>query len=174
MSQREALNRFEWLVVWFAASALWTVAVAWIAFQVQQEGIAPAVLFPLAVGAALAAGGLAILHWTRAAGRGSALAAAVVWGLLVVVGQDYIGHRHHLRSFDDAVASHDSPLAAAMAQEDGLRPTFAEYLAGRVRARPVWWGLDVLLTGAGAVLVTALGARRLDSMTRMATGIAES
>ena len=44
-------HRIDRVAASLAGTALWTVAVAWVAFQVQQEGIAPAVLFPLLLGA---------------------------------------------------------------------------------------------------------------------------
>jgi hypothetical protein len=155
----------ETYVLWFLASLGLCYAVAWMAFQLQQEQIAPAVLFPLLVGAALGAGGSAIRHFTRAPNRRIALVGAVVWGLLVVVGQDYIGHRHRVRQYDDELGRHDPLSSAALSAPDPLRPRFAEYLAGVVRRQPVWWSLEVALTSGAALLVTAWGASN-DRSTR--------
>jgi hypothetical protein len=160
MSQVIQLNHIERLGIWLAASALWAATLAWLAFQIQQDGVAPAVLFPLVVGGALGAGNLGIVRFTRAPAGRTALVGAVAWGLLVVVGQDYIGHRYHLREYEVALARHDPSLAEALAQEHQLRPTFAHYLAGRVSARPAWWAVDLLCTAGAAALVTALGARK--------------
>lgn len=151
------MNTTERLLAWLALSALAALAVAWVAFQLQQEGIAPAVVFPVAVGAGLGGLSLAIWRYTRAPPRRVAIAGAVVWGLLAVVAQDYIGHRHFSRRFDQELAR-QHPLAAAM-HDDTLRPSFPRYLVDRVGQRPVWWTIEALLTGGAAAVVVALGAR---------------
>jgi hypothetical protein len=160
MSEPPAPNNTESYCLWLAANALATAAVAGLAFAVQQEGIAPAVLFPLCVGAALGGAEVAISRLTRVPGVRIALAATVVWGLLVVVGQDYIGHRRRLRMYDDARAAQDPRVALAMAQEPQMRPTFTAYLVGRVRAQPVWWSLDGGLTSGACACVVALAAKK--------------
>ncbi len=152
-------------MLWILASLALSWAVAWIAFQLQQEQVAPAVLFPLLVGAVLGAGGLAIRHFTRAPRRRIALVAAVVWGLLVVVGQDYIGHRHRLRQYDAELGRHAPLSGVAVGESDPTRPRFAEYLAGVVGRQPVWWSLEVALTSGAALLVTAWGASNDRSTT---------
>lgn len=151
-------NRADRFLFWLAANAAWSAATAWVAFQVQQEEIAPAVLFPLLVGAALGAGGWAIQRFTRVPGVRVAICGAAVWGLLVASGQDYIGYRHHVRLYDDALGRQAPAYAAPLAHDSQMRPRFDEFLAGRVRAHPVWWSLEVLLTSGAAALVTALGA----------------
>ncbi len=160
MPEPAAPNNAERYCLWLAANALATAAVSGLAFAVQQEGIAPAVLFPLCVGAALGGTEVAICRLTRVPGVRVALAAAVVWGLLVVVGQDYIGHRCRIRTFDDARDAQDPRVALAMAQEPQMRPAFTAYLAGRVRAQPVWWSLDGGLTSGACACVVALAARK--------------
>jgi hypothetical protein len=145
-------------VIWFAANGLLTAAEAWVAFQIQQEGIAPAVLFPLLVGTVLGTGGLAVLRFTRVPGVRVAICGAAIWGLLVVIGQDYIGHRHHLRLYDDTLGRQQSSLAALVAHDPQMRPGFGDYLAGKMRMHPVWWSLDLVLTSGATALVTALGA----------------
>ncbi len=122
---------------------------AWIAFQIQQEAIAPAVLFPLAAGAALGALLVAAHRYTARPRRRTAIFLAIVWGLLLVVAQDYIGHRYRLRQFDaEVVAAH--PLAAALVHQSDVRPTFARHVSDRFRARPGWWTLDLVLTASAA------------------------
>jgi hypothetical protein len=165
MSEPAALGNIERFVLWLVAHALVTAAVAWVAFQIQQEQIAPAVLFPLVVGAALGASGVAIRHFTRAPSRRIALVGAIVWGLLVVVGQDYIGHRHRLRQYDDALGRNGPLSSMAVGPQDPMRPRFAEYLAGVMRRRPVWWSLEVALTSGAALLVTAWGTTKDRSTT---------
>jgi len=153
-------NRVERFAAWLVASALATAAVSWIAFQIQQEGLAPAVLFPLSVGAALGVILSAILRITLVPGRRATVLAAIIWGLLAVVGQDYIGHRRHLRDYDGELERH-GPMVAAVLDPDGQRrPTFVRYLSGRVRAQPTWWCLEVLLTAGAAAAVTAWDAGR--------------
>ena len=153
-------NRFGRYAAWFIASALATAAISWTAFQIQQEGLAPAVLFPLSVGAALGVVLSAISRHALVPGRRAAVAAAIFWGLLAVVGQDYIGHRRHLRAYDVELERHGSLVAAAVDADERLRPTFSQYLSGRVRSRPVWWCLEVLLTAGSAAAVTACDAGR--------------
>jgi hypothetical protein len=137
----------SWLA-WPAGTAVAIVATAWLGYHLQQDGIAPAGLFPLAIGGAL---GL-VLGWlfrAVAAIRPSvALATTACGGLLVVVGQDYIGHWHHARAYDRELAA--QPLAALAAGEGRWRPGFADYLAARVRQRPLWWTLELVLTPASA------------------------
>ena len=91
--------------------------------------------------------------------RRLALVGAAAWGLLVVVGQDYIGHRHRLRLYDEAL-DRQSPLAAVVAAErPEIAPAFRR-VSGRRRARaqPLWWSLDLVLTcRRRRVAVTALG-----------------
>jgi len=150
------MQRWELNAVWFAAAAIATAAIAWVAFQLQQRAIAPAVLFPLAVGGVLGGTLVLLWRWTTGPATTTVRIAAVIGGLLAVVTQDYIGHVEWLRGFDAQLR--DQPLAMAAADE--LRPTLAEHVFGRVRARPVWWTLDLVLTATAAGVVTALGTRR--------------
>jgi hypothetical protein len=152
-------SRFERYAAWLVLSGLATAAVGWTAFQVQQEGFAPAVLFPLGVGAALGAVLTAISGKLMVPGRRAAVAAAIAWGLLAVVGQDYIGHRRHLREYVGELERH-GPLVAAARDSDELRPTFPEYLSARVRSRPAWWCLEALLTAAAAATSASYGVGR--------------
>ena len=153
------MNRLERTLLWFAVGTLASVALAWVAFQVQQEQFAPAVLFPLAVGALLGALLLAVRRATAWPGPRLAIAAAVCWGLLLVVAQDYIGHRRRLRAFDEQLAD-AHPLAMAVTKESDMRPSFVDHLSSRVRQQPWWWTLDLVLTAAAAGGVVAIGLRR--------------
>ncbi len=156
-----ALNSWDSYLSWLIGNALLTIVVAWIAFQAQQEQIAPAVLFPLFVGACLGAGGRLILRVSRMSNTRLALAGAVAWGLLVVIGQDYIGHSHRVRLYADEL-DRQSPLAAVVVgQQPQMRPHFWPYLASVVRGEPVWWSLEAVLTCGAAAAVTVM--RRPDA-----------
>jgi len=150
----------ERYLVWFLAGVLVAAAMAWIAFELQQERVAPAILFPLLVGGGLGAAGVAIRRYTGVPGARTAVAAAVAWGLLVVVAQDYIGHRHRLRMYDEAMSRQGLPAALILADASDLRPRFGDYLAGVVRREPLWWTLDLALTAGSAAIVALLGAPR--------------
>jgi len=153
------MNHAERYLIWFVSAALATAAIAWIAFQVQQDGIAPAVLFPLLVGTVLGAALVAIGRFARRPGRRMAVIAAIGWGLLAVVAQDYIGHRYRLRQYNEEL-NRENPLAVAVAREGEMLPSFSNHLAETWRGRPVWWSLDLALTAAAAAIVTAIGARK--------------
>ena len=152
------MNAAEQNLLWFVGGFLSTAAVAWIAFQIQQEQIAPAILFPLAAGATLGMLLLAVRRYTQRPRRAWAIGSAIAWGLLLVVAQDYIGHRVRLGQFDAEIAA-GHPLAAAMTGERELRPTFGQHLAARFRGQPLWWTLDLVLTAAAAGAVVGLGSR---------------
>ncbi|MEX0677225.1 MAG: hypothetical protein WD063_09130 [Pirellulales bacterium] len=154
------MNNAERYLIWLFAGAMATAAVAWIAFQIQQDGIAPAVLFPILVGAVLGAALAAIGRVVRLPGRRAAVIGAICWGLLAACAQDYIGHRYRLRLYDDDLGRR-SPLAAAIAREGEMLPTFFDHLVLTWREGPVWWSLDCVLTAAAAAgTVTALATRK--------------
>lgn len=151
------MSNTERVLAWLAGSLLSALGVSWLAFQLQQEGFAPAVLFPIMVGAGL--GGLlsALRRYTERPARRVAIVGAVVWGLLAVVGQDYIGHRRFSQRFDQELAR-QHPLAAAM-HDETLRPGLLRYLADRIGQQPLWWTLEALLTSGAAAAVVALCTR---------------
>jgi len=160
MSERDELHKMERCLLWLGMCLLFTAAVAWIAFQIQQEQISPAILFPLVVGAVLGAGNLTASRYAQVTSGRWLLLAAILWGLLAVVGQDYIGHRHRLQSYQAEMSRQSPWVAMAAAEQPELRPSFGEYLAGVIRARPAWWGLDVMITSGAALAVTSWGLRR--------------
>lgn len=144
-------------LLWLAVGSAICAALAWVAFQIQQEQVAPALLFPLAAGGLLGAALVALGRYARPR-RGVAIGSAIAWGLLLVVGQDYIGHRQRLAQLDAELArSH--PLATALAVEQDVRPTFARHLSSRLQAEPVWWPLDFVLTLLAVGTVVTLGTR---------------
>jgi hypothetical protein len=153
-----AFGAVERGALWLVAAASASFAIAWIAFQVQQDQIAPVVLFPLAVGTVLGATLVGLRRWLGAPSRGATCAAALVLGLLVVAGQDYIGHRQRLRTWQ-AEIRREAPLASLVAGDTALEPTLVDHLRARLESQPVWWTLDFVLTAAAAGLVAALGTR---------------
>jgi hypothetical protein len=158
MDHAPSLGRFDGHLLWFLGGTLVCAAVAWIAFGVQQEGIAPAILFPLAVGGTL---GAALAMLRRAIGgpaRRWAVPSAFAWGLLVVIGQGYIGHRHRLAEYHQQLAE-QAPLAMVETRASGLEARFIDYLAGLAGREPMWWTLELVLTAAAAALVTAWSTR---------------
>ena len=153
-SAGRALARWERVIVWLFVELTLVGAIGWIAFQLQQESIAPAILFPLAVGGVLGAATTVVVRTLGWPGLRVAVSGALVAGLLVVGVQDYIGHRYRARQLADQF-SRQEPLAQAVAGSDFARPQFASYLAGKIRAEPVWWTLDLLLTSVAAGATTA-------------------
>jgi hypothetical protein len=93
-----------------------------------------------------------------------AIVGALVWGLLAVVGQDYLGHRRRARVLEDQLASQGPLGALAHSQVEELQPTFSDYLLGLVQREPLWWPLDLCLTIGSCVAVTAWGIRRAPAM----------
>jgi len=152
------MNHAERYLIWFVSAALATAAIAWIAFQIQSDGFAPAVLFPLLVGSALGGTLVAIGRLTRWPGPRAAVVGAVCWGLLAVVAQDYIGHRYALREYNEKL-NQANPLAVAVAREGEMLPTLSGHLARTWQGHPVWWTLDLALTAAAAGIATAFGLR---------------
>ncbi len=159
------MNRFDRYLIWLVAGTAATVALAWIAFSLQQEQIAPAILSPLITGGVLGAALVAIRRWTAVPTMQVAVVAAAIWGLLAVVGQDYIGHRRRVRAFESEMASQGPVGQIALDEADDLRPRFGDHLTGLVRRQPVWWTVDVLLTAGAAALATAWGSRRFPAAT---------
>lgn len=160
------MNRLDRMLAWLLACSAGTVAVAWIGFHLQQEGFAPAVLFPLLVGGALGALCAAARRLTAFPSTRVAVATAIVWGLLAVVGQDYFGHRRRLRSLDEQLAATGTVGALASSQVHELRPDFGQHVRGLARRQPVWWTVDLVLTAMAAGTVTAYGAARFPARSQ--------
>lgn len=148
VTSRELL---KWQRVVIAIALCISLLVALLAFELQQLGFAPAVVFPLAIGAA--AGGSLLLA-ERLVGerlrRGRWMIAAVC-ALAAVVGQEAIGYVKVQRPQEAARLS-DPRLE--MFRDEGFAPSptrFTSYLAAHLRDEPLWWTLDLLLALAGGV-----------------------
>jgi hypothetical protein len=159
------MSLLERYLLWVAGGTLMALAIAWAAFQIQQQGFAPAVLFPLGIGSVLG-GALSLLNRvTKLSGVLLVTLCAVGWALLLVITQDYIGHRTRLAALDDQIAA-SHPLAAAMSSETDMRPTFDSYLMARFRQQPIWWPVDLGLVVAGSCGVVFLGASQQQTADR--------
>jgi hypothetical protein len=167
--RRDFMHYAERYVIWVLGGTLAAAGIAWVAFQIQQEGVAPAGLFSAAVGAAIGGAAAAIGRAVRLQRRRVAAIAAVCWGMAAVVRQDYFAHRQRMRLYDEELAR-QHPLAAAVAHEAELRPTFGEYLAGKVRAQPGWWTMDLLVTAAAAGVAAGLVTRQGNKRAMPAPG----
>jgi hypothetical protein len=154
MPRKSQLTTIERYLIGVVAQLLCVGGVAWVAFQLQQDQIAPAILLPLAVGTVLGFSTSAISRAIGLRSRSITLVAAAIAGLLVVVAQDYIGHRHRLSSYDDQLRR--QPLAAQTLNDDlAVKTRFTQYLVGKLRDEPLWWTLDALLTSGAALAVVA-------------------
>ncbi len=159
MPREVQLTTSERYLIWLVAQVALVAGIAWVAFQVQQDQIAPAVIFPIAIGTAVGLGGLAISRAAAVRRRWLMCVAAVVSGLLVVVAQDYIGHRHRLSVYADEV-QRQPIVAEALAGDQAVKTRFTQYLIRKISGEPVWWTLDALLTSGAALAVVAWRVRR--------------
>jgi hypothetical protein len=135
-----------------------------VALHLQHQSVAPAILLPLAVGAALGAGGVGIVRLCAIPSRRLALAGTIAWGLLAVVGQDFLDYRAIVRRYEDQyqVEQRKDP-AVGLARAAGMAvqpPGFGPFLIGRFREQPFWWSLDAALTIGAALAVTAVATGR--------------
>jgi hypothetical protein len=142
-------------------TGLATLVIGWLAFLISRAGVAPVVLFPIAVGLAVGAAQGAILQklgcplpWFVAAMLGLA------WGGLAVATEDYSGYRDYLGSY--ATVQRGDRLASILqSTADQWQPAgFVDYLSAVVRRNPVWWSIDAVLTPLAAAVVAAAMCRR--------------
>lgn len=159
-------------VLWFAGSALTTAGVAWGAYQFQQRGMAPALIFPLLVGAILGLGLAGLARLTRFSSRTIQFAAAVAWGLLAVFGQDYIGYRDDLRRHNEQAIAREKAVSVGIINPDDPRlipPTLISSTINRIHHQPVMWSLDLVLTivaSAGVVWFNPIPPKEAESLAK--------
>lgn len=129
-----------------AGGLVLSVVLVQISYALQVQGFAPLVLLPLAIGFALGAGLGGLVRALAIKRRKLVIAGAIVWGLLVVLGQDYIGYRELRKQYENPKPG--SALAKLiLAGDNQFGPAnFGEYLAARVRKTPVWWSVDLIVT----------------------------
>lgn len=154
---RQGPARFASNLIGYLAALIWCAGIGALAFEIQQEHFAPVVIFPLAVGALVGLGIGRLVRFNNRRSTTSAVAAAALGGLLAVLVQDYIGHRHRVRLYDAELARHD---VVDISPDAPGRPAFLDYLAAQARGRPGWFAADVVLTSAGAACTALALARR--------------
>ncbi len=101
--QNRGLRPIERLIVAIVLAVAATLAIGWLALVISRAGVSPAVLYPIAVGAAV--GGCQVLIFRRLNLSPPLFAAAalgLVLGLLAVATEDYCGYREYLREYADA------------------------------------------------------------------------
>jgi hypothetical protein len=160
-----AIDRLIAAVVLTAAA---TMLIAWLAFLISRADVSPAVLFPLAIGAAI--GGCQSLIFRQLKMPLPLLPTVIlslVLGLLAVGTQDYAGYRDYVR--EQADVQRDDRLAAIVqATTDVWQPMpFTGYLAAIVRRNPIWWSLDVALTLLAAAAVAGAISRSNRGLPRI-------
>lgn len=169
-------GRVERWLLWLMTSCVATVAIAWLAVQLQSGGFAPVLLLPLVVGAAVAAAieGLAHLAGVRPGRRWLAVAAGA--GLLLIAAQAYIGYVVYEREYALQAQRHPKLGLLRGGEDDqsgqqGLGPaSFGHYMESRFGQSPGWalWTADALATLVGAVGWTAWRLRSRSDRTRPA------
>lgn len=151
------------LAVAMLLSSAAALAIGGLAFLISRAGIAPAVLFPLAVGCAVGLAERAIfdrwrlpLCWRKAALIG------LILGVLAVAAEDVAGYRSYLQSY--AGVQGQSQLAAGLAGTIAdLQPVgFRSYLSHVIARGPFWWWFDALATPLAAAGTAVWSRRRKD------------
>jgi hypothetical protein len=137
-----------------------TLLVAWLAFLISRSGVAPVILFPIGIGAAIGVAQTMILRKLGVFLRPVlAVGMALALGVLAVATEDYQGYGVYLEGHSKI--QRDNPLAsAAGAASDGWQPLpFTGYLTAVVRRSPIWWTVDVALTLMAAAAVAVITGR---------------
>jgi hypothetical protein len=155
------LKPLERASLWVLGGALWSLAVGWLALQVQRSGVSPAMLAPLAVGGFAGAGGVGLAAVLRPRPGRWLLIAAAAWGLLAVLGQDYSDYLAYRRDYEET-RSRNPLWGLAQAANENLGPAkFPAFMFARVRDQPLWWPLDLALTELASCAVVGWGLNRV-------------
>jgi len=154
IAQLDPRQRF---VPWLVSCDALTIAVSWAAFQLQQDGIAPAVLFPILVGTAFGGVAAGLARYFRSDWRAPQLIVVFLLAMVTVVGQDFFAYRR-----SNALTLERGPVLPAelMAEEGFAAPGFSHFLRWRIRSNPTWWALDAALTGAAGLITFALMSKK--------------
>lgn len=151
-----SLSGLQSFVAWLGGSLLASAVTAWLAFQIRLTGHAPEVLFPIGVGLALGLALVAVLRKSQWPGRRWAMLAAVLWGTLAVLGQEYLAHREHRGNYQDVQSRPGVPAFARLAAAEMPPPGLLADLAVDIQRRGHWqWSLDALAVIVSATMVTA-------------------
>ncbi len=156
-----------------------SVLTAWLAFQIRLTGHAPEVLFPIGVGLALGFALAAVIRYSgwsggvvlggRVFGLRWSVVAAVLWGLLAVLGQEFLAHLDHRRNYFDVQNRPEVPMFARLAAGEMPPPGFAADLSIDIRERGAgWWSFDALATVLSAAMVVAYHLRSAATPNQLA------
>jgi hypothetical protein len=119
----------------------------------------------LVLGFALAA----VTRYSGWPGRRAAIAATVVCGLLVVLGQEYFAHLDHRRNYFDVQNRPNLSTFARLAAGEMPPPGFAADLGIDIRERGIWpWNFDALACVLSAAIVVACRVRPASAGTHRA------
>jgi hypothetical protein len=172
---RPGWQRFSF---WFIGSALASALTAWLAFQIRLTGHAPELLFPIGVGLALGFALAAVIRysgWSGEAVPGGrdlrwSVVAAIVCGLLVVMGQEFLAHLDRRRNYFDVQNRPEVPMFARLAAGEMPPPSFVADLRIDIRERgAARWSFDALATVLSAAIVVAWQLHAAAARTTLAS-----
>ena len=148
---------------WCAASAAATIVAAWIAFQLQQSDLLPAllwpILFPLALGGIVGGSCGAIAARLRIRDLRWILPVAALAGVGAVVVQEAFAFGTYRRQFE-AMADRDAKFRFFQAAEPQLAPAgFPRFVWTRIQKDPFYWTIDAILTVFASIVLTPAMAR---------------
>ncbi|MCX7427428.1 MAG: hypothetical protein NTW96_17580 [Planctomycetia bacterium] len=168
------------LGLWVAACAAFGLPLAWVSTAIGQH-YAPLLLFPFATGAVVGACLVGAMRVGQMHRRGIATLAAVLTGLVVVLGQHYFSYLSVCRRIDEEAATYLRARQIFGQDVQGSLPTkpagllaFLQHEAthGRelatswgnytARGRLAWlsWAVDAVLVLLGAVVIVRRASRR--------------
>ncbi len=135
------------------------------------RGVAPAVLFPIAVGLAVGCVQTAILRKLKLSlPCAGAAALALVWGGLALATEDYSGYRVYLEEYAKIQTS-DRLASVVQTARDQWRPAgFVSYLSAVIHRDPVWWFVDAVLTPLAAAVVGGIMSQQCKTAPAVHTG----
>ncbi|MCE5267056.1 MAG: hypothetical protein LLG00_04145, partial [Planctomycetaceae bacterium] len=156
-----------WWIAWAALLAAPAIGLVWARIgHVVQSYFAPAIIFPLLLGAFAGLTVIGLVRLLRIGHRTTILAAALLAAIVAATGQHYFSYLAQYSWRPAASLAHDFPLT-------DVAPGFNRYLSRQAEiGRPLpggylargwvaWltWSIDALLVAAGALIVTLLALR---------------
>lgn len=133
------------------------VAVAWVAFQMQQQGVMPRfffpLLFPLLLGAVTGGLCVALVRLTTPSPRPSTWLVACLAGMVVVASQATFSYRFYVAEIESQIGRNPMAAAARSATEDFAAAPIHRFIGAQIRRSHGWWLIDAALTVAASVVV---------------------